>query len=204
MHNASDAITELYNAMRAGDETAKKRLFDSLYSELCKQARQVLRGEPRHDAIVTARGLVHETYQRLVGNMPEVHDRQHLLALLMQIMRRIKIDWARNRHRGKRNAVVSPLDTQNLRQAEVFENKRAHRLGPVEVIVIRDSLARLGRNSPHLANLLELYYFSGKTLDEIAADLNTPKTTVHRDIKLACAKLAVIIEFQSDGEEPLR
>lgn len=200
MPNPSDPITELYGAMRAGDETAKRRLWELLYAELCEQARQVLRGEPRHDAIVTARGLVNETYARLVSGMPEIVDRHHLLALLMQIMRWIKIDWARNRHRGKRNASVSPLDTQNLRQAEAFENKKRHRLGPVEVIVIKDSLSRLKASNPHLANLLELHYFNGKTLEEIAADLNSSKTTVHRDIQLGIAKLAVMMESQGDGD----
>jgi RNA polymerase sigma factor (TIGR02999 family) len=203
MPDSSEPITELYKEMRAGDKAAEKRLFDLLYAELCGQARQILQGEPRHDAIVTARGLVNEACARLFARMPEIADRQHLHALLMQIMRRVKIDWARKRRRRKRDAPVSPLDTQNLRQAEAkaFENERGRRVGPVEMIVIKDSLFRLSQSDPHLANLLELHYFSDKTIEEIATELSLPKTIVHRQIQLACAKLAVLVEAQDKTDD---
>lgn len=94
--------TELLRAWSQGDESARERLIPLLYGELFRLARRYMRQE-RSDHTLQATALVNEAYLRLIDvNRIEWQNRTHFLALAAQMMRRILVEFARNRNRQKR------------------------------------------------------------------------------------------------------
>src|SRR5688572_12378654 len=115
--NSDSGPTELLRAWSQGDGSALDRLVPQVYEELHRLARRYMRQE-RPDHTLQATSLVNEAYLRLIDvNRVEWRDRAHFFAVAAQMMRRILVEFARNRHRQKRGggAVhVSLDDVQEL------------------------------------------------------------------------------------------
>ena len=115
--NSDSGATELLRAWSQGDGSALDRLVPLVYQELHRLARRYMRQE-RPDHTLQATSLVNEAYLRLIDvNRIEWRDRAHFLAVAAQMMRRILVEFARNRQRQKRGggAVhVSLDDVQEL------------------------------------------------------------------------------------------
>jgi RNA polymerase sigma-70 factor, ECF subfamily len=177
---ASGEATELLRAWRNGDRSALDRLMPIVHQELRHLARRyLLRERPGHSLQTTA--LVNEAYIRLVDYTGmEWQDRVHFLAVSAQLMRRILVEHAR-RHNLKRGGGVQHV---SLEEAAVVSASRAK-----ELIALDGALEELARLDPRKVKVVELRFFGGLSVEEIAEALNVSSVTVMRDWTTAKAWL---------------
>lgn len=181
--NASpQEITSLLRAWRAGDAGAGERLIETLYGELREMARRRLAGEPPSHTLQTT-ALVHEAFIRLAGQRRVTwHDRGHFLALAATVMRRVLVDRARARRAAKRGSGVT---------AGVLTDAVAAGVDPAtEILDVDRALERLGASFPRQTRVVELRFFGGLEIEEIAAVLEVTERTVNRDWAFARSWLA--------------
>jgi RNA polymerase sigma factor (TIGR02999 family) len=152
-----------------------------VYDELHRLAQRYMRQE-RPDHTLQATSLVNEAYLRLIDvNHIEFRNRAHFLALAAQMMRRILVEFGRNRHRQKRGggAVRLSLD-------EVLELPAS--TAP-DVVALSDALNGLATFDARMSQVVELRFFGGLTVEETAQVLTVSPETVMRDWKTAKAWL---------------
>ncbi|MEX2273068.1 MAG: ECF-type sigma factor [Vicinamibacterales bacterium] len=144
-----------------------------VYDELRRLARHYMRGE-RGDHVLQATALVNEAYVRLAGiHGTAWRDRTHFFAMAATQMRRILIDHARSRDRGKRGGGVQ-LTSIDRHDAAAPEP-------PIDVEALDAALEELARFDAQQARVVELRFFGGLTLDETAQALDISPATVGRD-----------------------
>lgn len=177
----SPEITTLLRAWRGGDEQARDQLVPVVYPELRRLARRYMRHErPGHTLQTTA--LVNEAYLRLVDvNGVSWQDRAHFFAVSAQIMRRILVDAARARVTAKRGAGAPRV---NLDEVPDVSSVRAG-----ELMAIDEALSRLAQVDARKAQVIELRFFGGLSVEETAEVLKISPQSVMRDWKLAKAWL---------------
>jgi RNA polymerase sigma-70 factor, ECF subfamily len=168
----SGEATELLRAWRNGDRSALDRLMPIVHQELRRLARRYLaRERPGHSLQTTA--LVNEAYMRLVDyTRIEWQDRAHFLAVSAQLMRRILVEYAR-RHNLKRGGDVQHV---SLEEAAAVSANRAR-----ELIALDEALEELTRIDPRKVRVVELRFFGGLSVEEIAEALSVSPVTVMRD-----------------------
>lgn len=175
------AITAALDGVVRGDADAMERLIPVVYQELRRLAAGYLRGErPGHTLQPTA--LAHEAFLRLVGNPnAEWQGRRHFLGVAARTMRSILVDHARRRRAQKRGGgqAAVALDTGLL----VAGNR------PVEFDDLDRALEDLARLSERQARVVELRYFGGLTVEEVADLIGVSPVTVKRDWTTARAWL---------------
>lgn len=175
------AVTQLLHAASRGDEGAADRLFPLIYDELRALARSHMRHEsPDHTLQATA--IVHEAYLRLVGNdQMSWTSRAAFFQASAQAMRRILIDHARRRGRVKRGGGRrrEPLDAIDLAVAT----------DPAEVEALDRAVTRLGELDPRAAEVVQLRFYAGLSVEESAAALGISERTVKREWSFARAWL---------------
>jgi RNA polymerase sigma factor (TIGR02999 family) len=182
-------LTAALRAVGAGDREAVGRAFDAVYLELRRLARRHLRSE-RRDLSLHTTGLVHEAFLRLsAGASWSAADRRHFFALAGQAMRRVLVDHARRRARGKRGGgvVMVPLDEVDAPVSQRSE----------ELIALDRALARLESEEPELARIVELRFFAGLSVEEVAELLETSDRTIKRRWRVARALL--LRDLEADG-----
>jgi RNA polymerase sigma factor (TIGR02999 family) len=179
---APSEITGLLIAWSDGDRAALERLLPLIERELHRIARQYMRREnPGHTLQTTA--LVNEAYFRLVDQKSvRWQNRAHFFAIAAQIMRRILLNYARDRHRAKRGGRAVQVSLSEV--AVIGEEKSA------ELIALDEALVRLAEFDPRKAHVVELRHFGGLTAAEAAEVLNVSVVTVERDWRAAKAWLA--------------
>jgi RNA polymerase sigma factor (TIGR02999 family) len=174
-------ITGLLHAWRAGDDAAFQQLTSALYSELRRIAHGVMSGEAPGRTI-QATALANEAYLKLIDvRRVQWKDRTHFLALSARIMRRILVDFARERGYQKRGG-----DAQRVGLGEVAEFGSAPE--PLH-IALHDALRELEKRDERKSRVVELRYFGGLSVPETAEVLNVSGDTVLRDWRLAKAWL---------------
>jgi RNA polymerase sigma factor (TIGR02999 family) len=177
----SQPISELLEQWRSGDRTALERLAPLVHHELLKIARSHLRRERRNHTLQSS-ALVNEAYLRL---MPHDnggwHDRKHFFAVAAQVMRRVLVDYARDRRRkkGPGAAVHVAIEDEFLICPDRLE----------EVLAIDDALNRLASVDPRKTQVVEMRFFGGLGVEETAAVLGIAPNTVIRDWSFARAWL---------------
>jgi RNA polymerase sigma factor (TIGR02999 family) len=178
-------ITELLHAHRAGDSAALDQVFDVLYRELRGVAAQRL-ARLRPGGTLTPTALVHEAWLRLSGSGSlQLRDRGHFLACAARAMRMVLLDAARSRHAEKRGGGATPITlTGNL----------AAESAPMEMLDIERALVELEAVDPALCELVELRFFSGMSVEEVAALRGVSERTVFRQWQQARAFLQVQLE----------
>ena len=180
-------ITGLLKAWGQGDEGALQQLTPLVYAQLRAQARRYIRGE-RSGLTLESTALVHETYLRLIDvRVTSWSDRAHFFALSAQLMRRILVDAARARSAKKRGGRAAPVQrtaTMDLDQIAAADSSAA------SLIELNEALETLARIDPRRAQVVELRFFGGLTVDETADVLQVSTQTVMRDWRLAKAWLA--------------
>ncbi len=181
MPHPSD-ITSLLVAWCQGDREALERLVPLVERELRRLAHYYMsRESPGHTLQTTA--LIDEAYLFLIRQR-DVHwqNRAHFFAIAAQIMRRILLNYARNRHRLKRggHAVQVSLSEVAVMSSEASE----------ELIALDDALGRLAEVDERKARVVELRYFGGLSVQETADVLGVSGVTVMRDWNMAKAWLA--------------
>jgi RNA polymerase sigma factor (TIGR02999 family) len=138
------------------------------------------RERPDHTLQPTA--LVHEAFLRMAGRTPlSVQDRTHFLRAASQAMRRVLVDHARARNAQKRGAALHVT----LDEAVAGAPQTA-----VDMLALDDALDRLGAAEPRWAQVVELRYFAGLEIPEVAAALGVSPATVKRDWQFARAWLS--------------
>jgi RNA polymerase sigma-70 factor, ECF subfamily len=173
-------ITQLLTAWRAGERHADERLFALLYDELRTVAARHRRKEPAHHSLQTT-ALVHEAYIRLVRQeRMSWKSRGHFFAVASQAMRRVLVDHARRRKAAKRGGGVaaSPLDSVVL----ALESS-------ADLVELDMALNKLARLEPRGAQVVELRFFAGLTIPEVARALGLSRATVEREWAAARAWL---------------
>jgi RNA polymerase sigma-70 factor (ECF subfamily) len=171
-------LTRLLLAWRAGEDGALDALMPEIYASLRGLAGKYLRSE-RDGHTLSPTALVHEAFLRLVGADLEWQDRVHFFAVAARTMRRVLVDYARERaadRRGGGNARVT-LD----------EGLLAAGAGDVRILDVNDALDRLAKISPRQVEAVELVFFGGLTYVEAAGVLNISEATLHREIRFAKA-----------------
>jgi RNA polymerase sigma factor (TIGR02999 family) len=184
----SAEITMLLKAWSHGDRGALDRLTPLLYDELRHLAHRYMRHEGAGNTLQTT-GLVSEAYVRLVDvKGVDWQDRAHFLAIAARIMRRILIEAARTRAAAKRGGDMARVDHSSaldLDQLAVAKSDRA-----TELCALDDALEALARMDARRAQVIELRFFGGLTVEETADVLKISRQTVLRDWRLARAWLA--------------
>jgi RNA polymerase sigma factor (TIGR02999 family) len=119
----AEQITQLLQEWSAGSQQAKDELMPLVYAELRRQASRYLRKERANHTLQTT-ALIHEAYLKLVGQTQVAwQNRTHFFALAAQAMRRILVDYARERHREKRGGVGENLPLDEAFQLAARQNR---------------------------------------------------------------------------------
>ena len=182
-----DRVTELLHAWIAGDAQALEDLIPVVHAELSRLARRKMAYE-RPGQTLQPTALVNEAYLRLMDvKRLHWHDRAHFFALSAQLMRRILVDAARTRAAAKRGggAVrvehISGVDMDQIATADSNASS---------LCALDDALESLTRIDPRRAQVIELRFFGGLSVEETAEVLQISPQTVMRDWRLARAWLA--------------
>jgi RNA polymerase sigma-70 factor (ECF subfamily) len=178
---SSHSITHLLNEWSDGDERALDRLTPLVYAELRQQAARYLRRErPGHSLQTTA--LINEAYLRLIDAKDvRWQSRAHFFAIAANLMRRILVDHARRRYAENRGGSQIQLTISDVDAAAKETD--------VDVLAIDEALDRLAALDPQQAQIVELRFFSGLSVEETAAALGISPKTVKRDWSVARAWL---------------
>jgi RNA polymerase sigma factor (TIGR02999 family) len=178
----SAPVTALLQNWRHGDQSALSQIAEIVDRELHRLAASYLRRErPGHTLQPTA--LVNEAFLRLVGQGAGVdwESRSHFVAIAASHMRQILVDYARRHRAAKRGAGVTMMALDDVQAAS---HPR-----PVDLLALDEALAKLGEVDARKARAMELKFFGGLEMAEIAAVLNISIKTVEKDVRLASAWL---------------
>jgi RNA polymerase sigma factor (TIGR02999 family) len=174
-------VTALLRRWRQGDSAALEKLLPLVYNELRRiAARQLRRERPNHSLQPTA--LVHEVYLKLVDqHRTEWQNRAQFFGVAAQLIRRILVDYARNRGAAKRGA-----GTLTVTLDDVVSEPRCQ---DIELVKLDDALLSLATKDEQQCSVVELRFFGGLSIEETAEVLRISPSTVKRDWAAAKAWL---------------
>jgi len=173
-------VSELLCAWSDGDQGALERLTPIVYNELHRLARRYMKGERSGHSLQTT-ALVNEAYIRLVNyKRMQWQNRAHFFAVSAQLMRRILVEHAR-RHNLKRGGGVQHV---SLEAAAAVGGNRA-----ADLVALDDAMNALARLDARKAQVVEMRFFGGLSVDETAEVLNVSAITAMRDWNTAKAWL---------------
>jgi RNA polymerase sigma factor (TIGR02999 family) len=185
----SQPVTELLVKWRGGDPAARQALLPLVYKELRDIAHRQLRRE-RSGHTLQSTALVHEAYLRLMDQgAPETQNRAHFVAVAARLMRQILIDYARSRGASLR------VDVELAGDPAAMSPKQG-----ADLVALDDALKNLSERDEQQAQIVEMRYFGGLTIDETAEVLKISPATVKRDWSMARAWLAREMQKGVRGE----
>ncbi len=174
-------VTQLLEDWNAGDPEAAMRVMPLVYDELRRIARSYFQRERRGHTL-QATAIVHEAYVRLIEQSGiEWQSRAHFIGLAARVMRRVLVDYARERGTAKRGG-----DAQRVTLVEVEGMGTGKSL---DMIAIDEALQQLAEVDPIKAQIVELRFFGGLTIEETASYLEVSPATVIRQWRRAKAWL---------------
>ena len=172
-------VTGLLAEWAKGNPQALEELTPLVYRELRQLAASYLRRE-RQGHTLQPTALVHEAYMRLVDQSnPSWQSRAHFYGVAARLMRQILVDHARRKHAGKRAG-----QKVSLEEVVSFSQDSGHLL-----VALDTSLNALEKMDPRKCRAVELRYFGGLSMEEIAQALDVSAVTVRRDLRMAEAWL---------------
>jgi RNA polymerase sigma factor (TIGR02999 family) len=180
MSSTAQPVTELLRQWRGGQAEAADALMPIVYDQLWALAARYMRGE-RGDHTLQTTALVHEAYVRLIDVEIPWQDRAHFFAMAARTMRRILVDHARSQKSEKRGGQVAKI---SLDEAPVIGAAP-----PDGMLDLHEALDKLAASDHLKAELIEMIYFGGMTLEESSAVLNMSVSTAHRHLRMAKAWL---------------
>jgi RNA polymerase sigma factor (TIGR02999 family) len=182
----SGAVTQLLIDAGQGNEQARDDMLPLVYAELRRLAGSYMRGErPHHTLQPTA--LVHEAYLRLIDQQRvDWRNRAQFVGMAAVMMRRILVNYARDRAADKRGGHAERVSVSLA--AEAFPRAE------LDVIALHDALDRLAVLDPRKGQIVELKFFGGLTTAEISQVLQVSAATVERDWSFARAWLYDALE----------
>jgi RNA polymerase sigma factor (TIGR02999 family) len=190
-------VTQLLAQWRDGDERAFAQLSALMYEELRELAQRHLRRE-RSNHTMQKTALVNEAFMRLVGQQAvDWQSRAHFIGLASKLMRRVLVDYARARLADKRGGGVGVLSLDEMAAPEpdeapdttptALQHLDAHT--QEEVSAIDQALQRLEQIDARQAQIVEMRYFGGLTVEQTAEAVGISEATVKREWTLARAWL---------------
>jgi RNA polymerase sigma factor (TIGR02999 family) len=190
----NDDIDRALAGWRHGDDGAVDELFRLVYDELRILAgRQLRRLRPGETLGPTA--LVHEVYLRFAQHSsPDLLDKNHFVALAASAMRMVTVDYWRRRHSRKRDpqAPIS-VNVEDVPAPEAQPN--------FDLLALDEALRRLSELDARQAQVVELRFFGGLTLDEIAAIFGVSERTVKREWQKARTFLYHALSSSGDEDD---
>jgi len=178
-----EPLTVLLSRMKQGDPIARDALFAAAYAQLRRLAHARLYGGGRNTVLDTT-ALVHESYLRLVQTRElNIEDRRAFFAYASQVMRSVIVDSARARLAERRGG-------------DALKITLSPELGQPEqgIVQVHEALQELGLADPRAAQMVEMRYFGGYSVREIAETLDVTERTVQRDWEKARMLLRVILD----------
>ena len=165
-------VTQLLAEVREGNQASIDALFEKVYGELRRLAGDYFRRE-RPDHTMQPTALVHDAYVRLVGSdNVNWENRAHFFNVAAQVMRNIMVDHARKHKAEKRGSG----EKVSLDEVVSFSNERN-----IDLLALDDALNRLASLDPQQARIVEMRFFGGLKIEEVAAILSISETTVSRE-----------------------
>ena len=190
---SSKLVSELLVRWRAGDKQALETVLPLVYKELREIARYHLQRERPGHTLQSA-ALVHEAYLRLVDQKPfDAENRTHFLAVASRLMRQILVDYARSHTAAKRGAELKV----DLDAALVVCQERS-----AELVALDEALNQLSSIDEQQGRIVEMRFFGGLSIEEIAEVLGLSRSTVKREWNVAKAYLSRQMNRGSHGKTP--
>ena len=184
-------VTQILEAARAGDPKAPAQLLPLVYAELRKLARDRLARLPPGQTLQPT-ALTHEAYLRLVGKADlHLESRHHFFFAAAQAMRDILVEQARRKAGPKRGG--------GRRRVELGEAIAITQQPSYEVLALHEALEDLEKQDPVKGQIVQLHYFAGMTMQEIAEVTGLSERTLHRQWRFIKAWLHSRLE---DSEDP--
>jgi RNA polymerase sigma-70 factor (ECF subfamily) len=170
-------VTQLLKAWGNGEQQALDQLIPLVYTELHRLAHRYMERE-RSAHLLQPTALVHEAYERLV-NLRDVswQNRAHFFGVSAQLMRRILVDYARSRRYSKRGGEWRQVPLNEA--VAVFRDRRT------DIVALDDALHTLAGIDPRKSSVVEMRFFGGLSIKEVAEVLKVSQETVLRDWRLA-------------------
>jgi RNA polymerase sigma factor (TIGR02999 family) len=179
-------LTDLLSAWGRGDQAAFNQAYEIAHAELKRIARNVLRSQDRGCLLQTT-ALVNEAYLRLVGQSgTNWQGRVHFLAVAARVMRSIVIDYARQENAAKRGG-----GQRRVELADVSLGVETN----ADLLLLDEALEKLLHVDERKLRVVEMKFFSGMEIEEIALVLNCAPATVKRDWTFARAWLLKRLSF---------
>jgi len=202
---SSGEVTRLLQRWSDGDATALEALWPLVYDDIRRMAgRQIASERSGHTLQATA--LVNEAFIRLAGERAfQWQRREQFLALAAQIMRRVLVDYARQRNAQRRGDGARPVsihDTWAANEVERAQALDAFHDESIDVLAIDDALTRLQQVDAPQGRIVELRYFGGLTLEETASVVGISLATVKREWAMARAWLRRELLSSGAGATP--
>jgi RNA polymerase sigma factor (TIGR02999 family) len=175
---ARDEATGLVGRLAAGDQRAADDLFPLVYAELHALAEGVMK-DRRAGHTLQPTALVSEAYLRLVAAPPQSgwNGRLHFLGVAAKAMRSVLIDHARRKSALRRGGSAERLQLEGL--LEAFEERSS------DLVALDAALEKLAAQDSELGRLVELRFFGGLTMEDVAAALGTSVPTATRRWRVA-------------------
>lgn len=178
---STQGVTRLLREAQAGDRAALDELLPLVYRELRQIAARHLAQE-RAGHTLQATALVHEAYLRLIDqHSVDWRNRAHFFSIAAEMMRRVLVNHAVSRRAQKRGAGETLL---SLDEVVSFPNRQ-----DVDLILLDEALNRLAELDPLQARIVEMRFFAGLKVEEVAAVLGVPDSEVKREWRSAKAWL---------------
>ena len=194
MEPSSADITSLLNKLADGDQEVAAELVPLVYQELRRLAVRRLQHE-RSDHTLQATALVHEAYVKLSAQRDaKWQNRAQFFGVASQAMRRILVDYARGQQRIRRGGKRQKVSLDNVLLVSPDRNE--------EVLALHESLSRLEKFDGRQARIVELRYFGGLKLEEVAEVVGISTKTVMRELNVAKAWLYGDLKERSAEAEP--
>ena len=175
-----NGVTQLLQEWSNGNQAALDQLIPIVQTELHRLAQRYLRRERRGHTLQTS-ALVNEAFLQLVGQHVSWQNRAHFFGVAAQLMRRILVEYARDKKRLKRGG-----EWQRISLGDAAETAPAE---DADLLALDDALHSLAALDPQQSRIVELRYFGGLTIAETAEVLGVSHSTIEREWSLARAWL---------------
>jgi RNA polymerase sigma factor (TIGR02999 family) len=181
MESTSEEVTELLSQLALGNHSVESRLIPLVYAEMRRIAQRYMRQE-RKNHTLQATALVHEAYIKLIDqHSVNWENRAQFFGIAANVMRRILVDHARTRDSQKRGGGAGEI---SLDEALVYSPERSSALLELDA-----ALDRLAAQDPRQAKIIEMRFFTGLSVEEVAEVLGVSPKTIKRDWSMAKAWL---------------
>ncbi len=191
MNDHTASITALLQAAASGEREDVDALMGAIYDDMHRLAAKHLRSE-RADHTLQPTALVHEAYLKLIDQkQTSWRDRNHFFAIAARVIRRILVDHARSRGAVKRGAGQERIPLEDVQAAPPNES--------VNLVTLDEALEELNQLDSRQAKIVELRFFGGMSLNEIAETLEIGRRSVDRH--WAAAKAWLLFRLSDDHSE---